>query len=152
MTAHPVEIKWPNDLILHRKKIAGILVEKRKINQQEHFIVGIGVNILQKDFNHLPKAGSLFTQTKLTFDLHEFARQMHSFFVKKMMSTQPSAQEIIEGYNEHLFRKNKTSSFIINGMRQNGIIKKADENGHLWVELENDGLQNFFFKEIEMLY
>ena len=37
-------------------------------------------------------------------------------------------------------------------MRQNGIIRNADENGFLWVDLEKDGLKKFYHKEIELLY
>jgi BirA family biotin operon repressor/biotin-[acetyl-CoA-carboxylase] ligase len=37
-------------------------------------------------------------------------------------------------------------------MRQNGIIKSADRDGFLWIDLENEGLKKFFHKDIEMLY
>lgn len=36
----PVQIKWPNDVLIARKKICGILVERRKAT-----VVGIGLNI-----------------------------------------------------------------------------------------------------------
>ena len=44
------------------------------------------------------------------------------------------------------------SVFETGGVRQNGIIKKVDEEGFLWVELENEGLQKFYNKEIDLLY
>jgi len=34
-------LKWPNDIVLHEKKIAGILVEKK----QYGYVVGIGINL-----------------------------------------------------------------------------------------------------------
>jgi BirA family biotin operon repressor/biotin-[acetyl-CoA-carboxylase] ligase len=37
----PVQIKWPNDLLIHEKKIGGILTEARS-NQ---LVVGIGLNV-----------------------------------------------------------------------------------------------------------
>ena len=40
------EIKWPNDVLIKQKKIAGILSEIVKLNDKKSFIVsGIGVNI-----------------------------------------------------------------------------------------------------------
>ena len=54
--------------------------------------------------------------------------------------------------NQNLFRKDIISVFEINKMRQNGIIKNADEKGFLWVDLEKDGLKKFYHKEIELLY
>ena len=35
---------------------------------------------------------------------------------------------------------------------QNGIIKTLDENGLYLDDLENEGLQKFFHKEIELFY
>ncbi len=37
-----IEIKWPNDLMIHGKKLAGILVERRA-----HVVIGIGINVSQ---------------------------------------------------------------------------------------------------------
>ena len=64
----------------------------------------------------------------------------------------PHSEDILEDFNENLFRKNKISVFELNGVRQNGIIKYADENGFLWIDMEKDGLQKFNNKEIELLY
>lgn len=37
----PVQIKWPNDLLLYDRKFGGILVERR----ENHIVVGTGINI-----------------------------------------------------------------------------------------------------------
>ena len=63
-----------------------------------------------------------------------------------------SNEEILEEYNKNLFKKDKISVFEIDGLRQNGIIKSCDEQGFLWIDLENSELQKFYHKEIEMLY
>ena len=45
-TGLPVGIKWPNDLIVHDKKLGGILSETRSINSRIIFsVIGIGINI-----------------------------------------------------------------------------------------------------------
>lgn len=49
----PVYIKWPNDIYLRNKKIAGILLEMSgEIDSADYLITGIGLNlnIKQKDF------------------------------------------------------------------------------------------------------
>ncbi|WP_295222912.1 biotin--[acetyl-CoA-carboxylase] ligase, partial [uncultured Chryseobacterium sp.] len=58
-----VKIKWPNDIILRNKKIAGILIEKKKFNLNNYFIIGAGFNILQETFDKISNAGSLLTLT-----------------------------------------------------------------------------------------
>jgi BirA family biotin operon repressor/biotin-[acetyl-CoA-carboxylase] ligase len=41
-------IKWPNDLLFAGRKLAGILVEKRLVNNQCRYVVGIGINCQQE--------------------------------------------------------------------------------------------------------
>ncbi|MEC5157522.1 biotin--[acetyl-CoA-carboxylase] ligase [Chryseobacterium sp. MP_3.2] len=151
LTNEHVHIKWPNDIIIRGKKIAGLLLEKKKIGGQFYFVIGIGVNVLQENFQGLPKAGSLWTQTKQKFDLHQIANELHDFLVAKL--TVPISEDVIwNNLNENLFRKDLISVFELDGVRQNGIIRKVQENGLLCVEFENEILQNFNHKEIELLY
>lgn len=137
-------------MILKGKKIVGILIEKKKFNQNQYFIAGAGFNILQEKFE-ISNAGSLLTQTGKSFDLNDFTLQLHDFLTEKLKNI-PSEEEILKLFNENLFRKDEISVFELEKTRQNGIIKKADENGELWINLENDGLQSFYHKEIKLLY
>ncbi|MHC4905234.1 MAG: biotin--[acetyl-CoA-carboxylase] ligase [Planctomycetota bacterium] len=40
----PCRIKWPNDILVREQKVAGILIEKRTINNRPCYVVGIGIN------------------------------------------------------------------------------------------------------------
>ena len=151
LTNHQPEIKWPNDLIIKQKKVAGLLIEKKLLNNKSYFLVGIGLNVLQQNFRNLPKAGSLFTQTGIEFDLEILAESLHQYLDDHLIN--PISEEVVlEELNRRLFRKNLISVFEIGQLRQNGIVKKVDEDGFLWVELEHNGLQKFFHKEITLLY
>ena len=45
------KIKWPNDVVVNGKKIAGILLESRTHNDSSDYVIGIGINChQQKDF------------------------------------------------------------------------------------------------------
>ena len=147
LTKTEVKIKWPNDLILKNKKICGMLFEKNK----NYFVVGIGINILQENFKNLPKAGSVLSQTGLSFELKAFAESLHQYLFEHLVQKE-IPNNILELYHLHLYRKNEVSVFEKNKVRQNGIIKNVDENGYIWIDLENEGLQKFFHKEIELLY
>ena len=147
LTKTEVKIKWPNDLILKNKKICGMLFEKSK----NYFVVGIGINILQENFKNLPKAGSVLRQTGLSFELKAFTESLHQYLFEHLVQKE-IPNNILELYHLHLYRKNEVSVFEKNEVRQNGIIKNVDETGHIWIDLENEGLQKFFHKEIELLY
>ena len=147
LTKTEVKIKWPNDLILKNKKICGMLFEKSK----NYFVVGIGINILQENFKNLPKAGSVLSQTGLSFELKAFTESLHQYLFEHLVQKE-IPNNILELYQLHLYRKNEISVFEKNEVRQNGIIKNVDENGYIWIDLENEGLQKFFHKEIELLY
>ncbi|MBL7879079.1 MAG: biotin--[acetyl-CoA-carboxylase] ligase [Chryseobacterium gambrini] len=150
LTDCDVKIKWPNDMILKNKKIVGILIEKKKINQNNYFLIGAGFNILQEKFE-ISNAGSLLTQTGRNFNLNDFTLELHDFLTGKLKNI-PSEEEILKLFNTNLFRKDEISVFEIEKTRQNGIIKKTDEKGELWIDLENDGLQSFYHKEVKLLY
>lgn len=147
LTKTEVKIKWPNDLILKNKKICGMLFEKKK----NYFVVGIGINILQENFKNLPKAGSVLSQTGLSFELKAFTESLHQYLFEHLVQKE-IPNNILELYQLHLYRKNEVSVFEKNEVRQNGIIQNVDENGYIWIDLENEGLQKFFHKEIELLY
>ena len=147
LTKTEVKIKWPNDLILKNKKICGMLFEKNK----NYFVVGIGINILQENFKNLPKASSILSQTGLSFELKAFTESLHEYLFEHLVQKE-IPNDVLELYHLHLYRKNEVSVFEKNEVRQNGIIKNVDENGYIWIDLENEGLQKFFHKEIELLY
>lgn len=45
-----VKIKWPNDLMVNERKLAGILVEGRHTSAGLAIVAGIGVNVRQESF------------------------------------------------------------------------------------------------------
>ena len=46
-----VHIKWPNDILVNRKKVAGILIENQLgVNRVNASVIGIGLNVNQAEF------------------------------------------------------------------------------------------------------
>ncbi len=67
LTGLSVQIKWPNDVMLRRQKICGILAEAR----EGAVVLGIGVNVNQTREQLPPRAGSLLTTTGREWDRSE---------------------------------------------------------------------------------
>jgi BirA family biotin operon repressor/biotin-[acetyl-CoA-carboxylase] ligase len=45
-------LEWPNDVVVGRKKLAGVLVETRGLDPaRPHYVVGVGLNVTQRRFS-----------------------------------------------------------------------------------------------------
>lgn len=57
---HPrLKLKWPNDLWLDDRKVAGILIETSSVTQDRYVVIGIGINVVAPEAAGLrtPPAG-----------------------------------------------------------------------------------------------
>ena len=71
------QIKFPNDVLVNRKKIAGILVEARSSGERTEFVIaGIGININSGQKEIPLEATSLFLETKKTYDIDTIFKQL----------------------------------------------------------------------------
>ncbi len=63
LSVDQVSIKWPNDLLVGRKKIAGVLIENSLEGDRiRHAIIGIGINVNQTDFSNFNRAACSLAQ------------------------------------------------------------------------------------------
>ena len=63
-TGNPARIKWPNDVMVDGRKVAGILLESHQRHRPGFVVMGIGVNVLQDagDFDpHLRQSAGSFS-------------------------------------------------------------------------------------------
>jgi BirA family biotin operon repressor/biotin-[acetyl-CoA-carboxylase] ligase len=66
----PAEIKWPNDIYVGHRKIAGMLIEHHVCGEYlSSTIAGIGLNVNQQQFNRAPQATSMRLETGREFNL-----------------------------------------------------------------------------------
>ncbi|WP_238784436.1 biotin--[acetyl-CoA-carboxylase] ligase [Blattabacterium cuenoti] len=114
-------IKWPNDIILMDKKIAGILIENSLFCKKIYTsIIGIGVNVNQiqfdKKFNQASSLKKLFHKNfdikKLFNDIvYSIQKEYLLLFNKKGLFY---GEKIIRKYYiNHLYMKNKIGTFFI---------------------------------------
>ena len=148
-------IKWPNDILSDTKKLGGILIENSfKSDNTIESVVGIGINVNQKDFQNLPKATSLALVAEHEFDINSILERIIEQLYcncRKIVSNQ--SKEIWDAYHKLLFRINVPMPFEDLARNQfMGIIQGVTPDGKLQVLLENDVTHTFGIKEIQMLY
>ncbi len=150
-----LSIKWSNDIMSDTKKIGGILIENTfKTDTKIESIVGIGLNVNQKEFLNLPNASSLANIMNVEFNLDDLLAKIY-FQIKKNCELISSNQiEILwKSYISILFKINKPMAFEdSNKNRFMGIIKTVTRDGKLEIVLDNDTVKHFAVKEIVMLY
>ncbi|MCH9611491.1 MAG: Bifunctional ligase/repressor BirA [Chlamydiales bacterium] len=83
----PAQIKWPNDVLVHGKKIAGILCETVECEDQTAIIVGLGMNInmTHEEFATVGRpATSFFIEKERLYDRADLTARLEELFVKAL--------------------------------------------------------------------
>jgi len=147
-------IKWPNDIYVGSKKIAGMLLENTLKNSKIEFcIAGIGININQTVFNeHLQQATSLQLITNKSYDLNQLLNQLLFFIEKRYLQLKAGKlQQINNDYLNHLLGYNTERTYLINNQKVLGIINGVTPSGKLQLILENK-LHEYDMKEIGFVF
>jgi len=144
-----VSIKWPNDIYVGDRKLAGILIQNiLKGNRISSCHMGVGLNVNEQDFpKDLPNPISLSLLSGKTFDLIalQFALTQEVSTQLSKLESNRAAQR--EDYLKALFRKDSVAVYEVDGAKVSGIIRGVNELGKLKLELEN-GERDFGFREV----
>jgi len=146
-----VSLKWPNDIMADGKKVGGILIENTiKPNGSFSSIIGIGLNVNQTNFSHLPQATSLHSLTGSTFDVELIGIEIRD---RLRLLVKEQIDVLWDLYLSNLFKINVPSAFEDKeGNRFMGIIQMVDRDGKLIVLKEDDQWYSYEVKELKMLY
>ncbi|RFC54817.1 biotin--[acetyl-CoA-carboxylase] ligase [Brumimicrobium aurantiacum] len=132
-----VEIKWPNDLMINDRKVAGILIESFMSSSQRTSIIGFGININQDDFN-VPRATSLKIETGISNSPREMIYQVIDCFNHYIdLYHQKGENWVFDEYNKELWKLNQNHSFEFDGETEVGKIVKSTLSGELIVDFNN---------------
>ena len=130
-----VFIKWPNDIIVNDKKIAGFIIENKSNNSMIHTsILGIGLNVNQTLFqNYTPEATSILKLTKKDSDV-DVVKDRLLFFLEKYYLLENSLIENLHNYNECLYAKNKDLKFKSKNKVFEGKILRVKKSGGIIIK------------------
>ena len=145
------EIKWPNDILVNGKKIAGILIENKYSGTTlRNSIVGIGVNVNQLSFDSII-ATSMKLEKEIEFELEDLLEDFILCVKTKEEWMKSINHEVLQKeYLKYLFGMGKLLRFKTNSGIITGIISGVDSSGQLIVE-SNGKTTAFQNKEIQFL-
>lgn len=136
-------IKWPNDIIINDKKVAGILLEGVAKDKTECVIIGVGININSKTFpdNLVFKATSLNLISNKNIDKNKLLDEIMDQFLEDYANYNGDIIEILSNIKKHSYLLNKEINFVYNNKNLNGIVKDIDIDGRLVVETKDGVLK-----------
>lgn len=150
-----LKIKWPNDILSASKKVVGILIENSlKSDNIYQTIIGIGLNVNQDNFpKTLPKAISMKQILKRDFNRDEILiKIVDSIKTQVAILNQGKFELLYQNYEKALFKKDQVQMFEnINQQKFMGKIIGVSKEGKLCVELEDEQIKEFGFKEVKFL-
>ena len=131
------EIKWPNDILSQKGKIAGILIEHGISGKSiSHSIIGIGLNLNQVVFPKFPvPASSVLLETEKQTIPGDLAEKLVLMLEARYDTLEQGENLSIEhDYLEKLYLINRPARFLAKGESFEGMIRGVDELGELQVE------------------
>lgn len=152
----PVAVKWPNDIIVNNKKVAGILIEiYGSCNEAFNFAIGIGVNInLTKDDlpdNTIFPATSLLLEKGFTIDRIRFAQTLLQSLDTWYLHLKEDHYEFIrEHWRDLCLAFNQKLQINKENLTYTGKFVDITSKGDLIIELDNKKKRIFSSKYINI--
>jgi len=139
-TGLKAEIKWPNDILVSGKKVAGILAQL----SDQCVIAGIGINVNQTSFPpdlrtpatslRIESGGEIQVRDRIVIDLIESVDAFSA-----MLATQGSECIVRAFMSASSYALNRRVLLEEDGRR--GITAGLDENGFLLVRFDNGRME-----------
>src|SRR5215469_192047 len=147
LTRLPVEIKWPNDILINGKKVAGILTEmSAELDRVRHVIPGIGIDVNQ-DASEFPtdlrkiatslkiEHGESLSRAALAIEiLQELDKDYDRVALRKF-------SEIADEWEEYCGTIGKDVTVQIGDRKIRGRAESLDDDGALILRTEHGRLQ-----------
>lgn len=148
-----VRVKWPNDLYLHDRKLAGILVEfKGRIGEAAQVVMGAGVNLVMRtegtleinqDWINLQEAGIEIDRNELVAKIINSLRKALLIFERDGLIPFILRWESLDNF------MNRPVKLLIGEREVHGISRGIDKHGGLLLE-QNGEIKSWFGGEISL--
>jgi BirA family biotin operon repressor/biotin-[acetyl-CoA-carboxylase] ligase len=154
LTEKKYNLKWPNDILFEKKKIAGILIENIINGEEVISIIGIGINI-NNELDNFPnilrrKTTSLKIIENNYYDINEIKIKLINHVFKWLEILEENHVKRIHNKYYELTEVfiDKNISFHNKDEIINGIYRGIEKNGGIIIEDDMGQKKTFFSGEI----
>ncbi len=148
-------IKWPNDILIDGKKVAGILTEmSTEMDTIDHIVVGLGLNVNTPDFpdDIREKATSLFIETGKHFPRVRFIQEYLKWYEEYYeIFKRTGFEPIIKRWKEltNIIGKRITVEMI--SKKYSGEVQDIDKDGVLILKDNTGKSHRIIFGDVTLM-
>jgi len=142
-----IKIKWPNDIMLNGKKVAGILLEAKADKDRNTYIVGTGINCHQKKDSFPPElqpiATSIDIESGTVCDRILLAKRLLTCMEHWLEVAEKNGEKIIEQWRSMSIQLGHRVTVTFNGRKFAGNCIGIDPEKGLILQLDSGGVRMF---------
>lgn len=149
-----VKIKWPNDIYVSNKKIAGILIENSiRGVYVSNSIIGIGININQKKISE--KVANAISLSNITGESYD-CKYMLKHLIEKLNYRYQQIEknrfsELSLEYIKYLYLYKTETLFLIEQKERKAQIINIEDSGRIVLQFADNSVKSFTFKELKFI-
>ena len=144
-----LKIKWPNDLMINNKKIAGVLVQNIESNFKS--IIGVGINVNQKEFkNFSPQATSFSNELNKEFNRNALILELMNNFENYLINYF-QFNDLKNSYMLKIYKFKQQTNFLNNLKQFKGEIMNFNSSGEIIIK-RGDEFLSFKNGEVKMIF
>ena len=144
VTGMETGIKWPNDIVMNKKKVCGILTEmSTEIDYINYVVIGTGINVNQTEFPEEIReiagslkqaAGHAIARAELVAVVMEELEDLYGTFLKT-----EDLSALKEEYNKHCVTCGHEIRVLEPGHEYTGVAEGINQDGELMVVRDDTG-------------
>ncbi len=141
------KIKWPNDIIVNDRKIAGILLESKTNNAGPAYIIGTGINCHQTIDAFPPELQSIATsidiETRTTCDRISLAKRLLASMDHWLEMAETDGEKVIDRWRSLSTQLGSRVTLLFDGRKFTGNCIGIDPQKGLILQLDTGGIRMF---------
>lgn len=139
-----VRIKWPNDILIGSRKVAGILIQNELVGDRVAFcVVGIGLNVNSSDLHSGLQSTSLRVEVGHALERAELLDLFLDRFEVHWDRVGTDRQGLDRAYRQLLWGRDQVMDFQLDGLAWTGVPLDVDELGRLVVRDARGGVNAY---------
>ncbi len=144
-----VRIKWPNDVLIGRRKVSGILIKNDIVGGLlMNSVVGIGINVNSGELDAEFNATSLRMETGLELDRMDLLEQLCQRLEFQLERSVIDPEGLARNYTTLLWARGRYADLELDGQPFSARPMDVDDDGRLLVEVEDGSVQVFGYDRL----